>query len=117
MNTEEAHTVYGWEDVTSLKKIEETLVQDGFAYRYLRDSIGKDGQAFALCSTWLSSAYARLGRKYEAKGVLSNIASVTGELGLMGQSIDVKDKVFAGNFPQGFVHSGFIRAFLDILNG
>ena len=100
----------------TLKIIEKMLLVKGFVYRYSFDSIGKANHAFALCSTWLSSAYAKLGRKDEAIKILSNIKEITGRNNFMGEDIDIHSKIFTGNFPQGFVHAGFIKAIINIKN-
>ncbi len=112
--------IYGFLDkedkvfLNSLKRLEKTLIKEGFVYRYLNDSMGEERQAFSLCSTWLSSVYGRISRTNDAKKVLSDLAAVSGPLGLIGEDVDVKSKIFTGNFPQGFAHAGYIRAFMDL---
>lgn len=112
--------VYGFIDVNdgifteTLKVIEKNLARDGFVFRYLSDSLGKSTHPFTLCSFWLSSVYSMLGDRKKAKEILDSVAYVSGPLGLIGEDIDVKEKVFTGNFPQGFSHAGFIRAFMKM---
>ncbi|MEM0143459.1 MAG: glycoside hydrolase family 15 protein [Candidatus Parvarchaeum sp.] len=113
--------LYGFMDVNdplfvnTLKIIEKTLVVKGFVYRYNFDSLGKASHSFVLCSAWLASIYAKLGRNNDAIRILENIKSITGPNNLIGEDIDVHNKTFTGNFPQGFVHASFIQALLDIL--
>ena len=112
--------LYGFVSVTdpifvkTLKLIEKTLVVKGFVYRYNFDPLGKANHAFVLCSMWLASVYSRMGRDNDAVKVLENVKSIAGPNNLIGEDIDVHNKVFTGNFPQGFVHASFITAITDM---
>ncbi len=117
-----AFPIYGFVDVNdpvflkTLKVVEKTLFVKGFVYRYNFDSIGKANHAFVLCSMWLASVYSRLKRKNDALQLLKNVKSIVGSNNLIGEDIDVHNKVFTGNFPQGFVHATFINSIIDILS-
>lgn len=114
--------IYGFMDfndplfLNTLKVVERNLTIKGFVYRYTFDPLGRAHHAFVLCSTWLASVYANLNRKKDAIKILENIKNITGSNNLLGEDIDVHNKVFTGNFPQGFVHAGLIKALLDIKN-
>ena len=101
--------------LNTLKVIEKSLVVKNFVYRYNFDPLGRANHAFVLCSTWLASVYAHLNRKGDAIKILDNIKSITGPNNLIGEDIDVHNKVFTGNFPQGFVHAGIVQALIDIM--
>ncbi len=101
--------------LNTLKAMEKTLVVKGFVYRYNFDPLGRANHAFVLCSAWLASVYVNLDRKNDAIKILENLKEITGPNNLVGEDIDVHDKQFSGNFPQGFVHAALVQAILDIL--
>ncbi len=102
--------------VKTLKIIEKSLVVKGFVYRYKFDSLGETKHAFSLCSMWLASVYSLMRRKDEAIQLLKNIKSIVGPNNLIGEDVDVDNKFFTGNFPQGFVHASLINSIIDVLN-
>ena len=114
--------IYGFIDandpifIKTLKVVEKTLFIKGFVYRYNFDSLGKSNHAFVLCSMWLASVYSKTKRKDDAINLLKNVKSIVGPNNLIGEDIDIHNKVFTGNFPQGFVHAAFINSIIDILN-
>ncbi len=114
--------IYGFVDfndkvfLNTLKQVEKNLVVKGFVYRYNFDPLGKANHAFVLCSAWLASVYAKLGRKKDAIKLIDNVKNITGSNNLIGEDIDVHNKTFTGNFPQGFVHALLVQSLIDIDN-
>ncbi len=103
--------------LNTLNNIEKDLVVDGFVYRYKNYEIGKPSHQFTLCSAWLSSVYAKMGRIDNAQTLIKNVSELCGPLKLVGEHVDKDNKFFLGNFPQGFAHAGIINALIDISNG
>jgi GH15 family glucan-1,4-alpha-glucosidase len=100
--------------LSTLKVIQEQLVEDSLVYRYniLRGAAtgfpGKEG-TFSMCSFWNVECLARAGdlplaRLYfeKALGYANHLGLYAEELGLQGEQL--------GNFPQAFTHLGLISA-------
>ena len=100
--------------ISTLKVINERLVEDSLVYRYnvlegVHDGLpGREG-TFSMCSFWNVECLARAGdlklaRFYFEKtlGYASHLGLYAEELGLNGQQL--------GNFPQAFTHMGLISA-------
>lgn len=101
--------------LSTLSLIEKTMVKGDFVFRYSSDSLGRSTHPFVLCSFWRSSVYSMLGDAERARSILRSLVDIAGPLCLFGEDVDMKERTFTGNFPQGFAHAGFIRAYLDVL--
>jgi len=44
----------------------------------------------------------------EAESLVKELNSISGELGLVGEHLNVEKREFTGNFPQAFVHAQLI---------
>jgi GH15 family glucan-1,4-alpha-glucosidase len=99
---------------STLKVINERLVEDSLVYRYnilegVHDGLpGREG-TFSMCSFWNVECLARAGDLKQARfyfektlGYASHLGLYAEELGLEGQQL--------GNFPQAFTHLGLISA-------
>lgn len=99
---------------STLKKINETLVEDSLVYRYNvltgADTGFPGGEGtFSMCSFWNVECLARAGDVQQARfhfeknlGYANHLGLYSEELGLAGEQL--------GNFPQAFTHLGLISA-------
>jgi len=105
--------LYGFMEVkdptflATLRKLEE-LRLGPFVKRYAEDFMGEAKHPFLLTSLWLARIYVRLGRMDEAESLVKELNSISGELGLVGEHLNVEKREFTGNFPQAFVHAQLI---------
>ncbi len=113
--------IYGFIDASdqrfigTLRRIESELgAGEGFLTRYGSDFMGKAEHPFTLLSAWLARVYLRLGRKEDARKVLSRLISSSNEMMLIGEHVDLEAREPRGNFPQLFPHAGLIDAIIEI---
>ncbi|MFE5535935.1 glycoside hydrolase family 15 protein [Streptomyces sp. NPDC056492] len=89
--------------------IDRELTRDGHVYRYHGGDGLKGGEgSFVLCTLWLASALAYLGRMEEAEQRLGLVLGCANDLGLLAEEYDPLTRSQLGNFPQGFSHLGVI---------
>ncbi|MFD7084080.1 glycoside hydrolase family 15 protein [Streptomyces sp. NPDC059918] len=89
--------------------IETELTRDGHVYRYHGGDGLKGGEgSFVLCTLWLASALAYVGRMEEAEQRLGLVLGCANDLGLLAEEYDPLTRSQLGNFPQGFSHLGVI---------
>ncbi|MFF0215954.1 glycoside hydrolase family 15 protein [Streptomyces vinaceus] len=89
--------------------IDAELTRDGHVYRYHGGDGLKGGEgSFVLCTLWLASALAYLGRTEEAEQRLGLVLGCANDLGLLAEEYDPLTRSQLGNFPQGFSHLGVI---------
>lgn len=82
-----------------------------FVYRYLaEDGLGGQEGAFNLCTFWMISALAKVGKTEQARNVFDEYETHIASSGLMSEEIDPQTGQYLGNFPQGFSHLGYIMA-------
>jgi GH15 family glucan-1,4-alpha-glucosidase len=105
----------------TVRAIEESLVRDGLVYRYTTrsDTRSVDGLppgegAFFLCSFWLASCYAVLGRHDEAHRLFERLIAIRNDVGLLSEEYDPAVARMLGNFPQAFSHVGLINTALRL---
>ena len=84
-----------------------------------RDPPGDDGLAggegaFLPCSFWLAQALAATGAVDEAGGVLDQLQSLAGPLGLYAEEADPASGELLGNYPQALTHAALVQAALAI---
>lgn len=99
---------------STLKTINQTLVEDSLVYRYNVMKGANSGfpggeGTFAMCSFWNVECLARTGDLKQARfdfektlGYANHLGLYSEELGLTGEQL--------GNFPQAFTHLGLISA-------
>jgi len=89
----------------------ELCFDDVFVYRY-RNNDGLDGDegAFILCSYWLISALAKIGKSKQAQSLFEKLENQFSNSGLFSEEINPKDGTYLGNFPQAFSHMGYIMS-------
>ncbi len=90
------------------------LTEDGFVLRYVTTETddglsGKEG-TFLICSFWLVSAMAIVGRMQDASDLLEKLVRIASPLGLYAEEFEVARARHLGNFPQAFSHLALIEA-------
>ncbi|MCA1841169.1 MAG: glycoside hydrolase family 15 protein [Actinomycetota bacterium] len=78
------------------------------------DGIESEEGAFVVCTFWLISALAKVGRKQQATDLFDEIASMANDVGLFAEQIEPGTHRFLGNFPQAISHSSLVIAAHDI---
>jgi alpha,alpha-trehalase len=94
--------------------IAKELTEDGFVLRYVTTETddglsGKEG-TFLICSFWLVSALAIVGRMQDASDLLEKLVRIASPLGLYAEEFEVGRARHLGNFPQAFSHLALIEA-------
>lgn len=108
--------------VGTIEAVQRNLsIRGGFLLRYHthgavpgRDGLPGDEGAFLICSGWLISALARIGRVDEAEILLDGLLGTRNDLGLMSEEWDPHQQQQLGNLPQGFSHLTVILAVLAV---
>ena len=100
---------------STIERIEEELVVDGFVQRYDPDeSAAIDGLppgegSFLPCSFWLVDCLHLMGREKDAREMFQRLLDVRTGLGLLAEEYDTASRRLVGNFPQAFSHIGLIN--------
>jgi GH15 family glucan-1,4-alpha-glucosidase len=94
--------------------ISSELTENGFVLRYVTGETddglsGKEG-TFLICSFWLVSSLAIVGRMREANDLMERLLRVSSPLGLYAEEFEVDRARHLGNFPQAFSHLALIEA-------
>jgi GH15 family glucan-1,4-alpha-glucosidase len=94
--------------------ISSELTEHGFVLRYVTGETddglsGKEG-TFLICSFWLVSALAIVGKMKEASDLMERLLRVSSPLGLYAEEFEVDRARHLGNFPQAFSHLALIEA-------
>jgi GH15 family glucan-1,4-alpha-glucosidase len=106
--------VYGFVDARdprferTLAEVERGLRRGPFVLRYEKDSIGPAVHPFLLASEWLGIVYALRGERGKAEEVLEAVRRCAGDIGLLGEHVDVETCEPRGNYPHAFSHAGYI---------
>jgi GH15 family glucan-1,4-alpha-glucosidase len=105
--------------LSTMRVIEEDLVDDSLVYRYRHDLAASDGLAgregtFCICSFWYAECLARAGDVDQARYYFEKMLGYANHLGLYPEELGPAGE-HLGNFPQAFTHIGLISAayFLD----
>jgi GH15 family glucan-1,4-alpha-glucosidase len=105
--------------LSTLRAIEEDLVDDSLVYRYrigdaASDGLEGDEGTFNMCSFWYVECLARAGDLDKARFFFEKMLGYANHLGLYSEELGPRGE-HLGNFPQAFTHLGLISAayFLD----
>jgi alpha,alpha-trehalase len=103
----------------TVKAIAEELTEDGFVLRYRTDETddglsGKEG-TFLICSFWLVSALAIVGKLQQARDLMERLLRISSPLGLYAEEFDAATGRHLGNFPQAFSHLALMEAAARII--
>ncbi|MEU7820682.1 glycoside hydrolase family 15 protein [Catellatospora sp. NPDC049133] len=71
---------------------------------------GISNGTFLICSFWLVSALAAVGRTQRARDLMERLLAVASPLGLYAEEFDTANGRHLGNFPQAFSHLALIEA-------
>ena len=101
--------------VSTLEAIRKELGEGDLVFRYkMEDGFeGKEG-AFLICSFWLVSCLAKMGKVGDAKELFEKLLKRANHLGLYSEEVDPKTGEALGNFPQAYTHMGLISAACDL---
>ena len=103
----------------TVEAISTELTENGFVLRYVTGETddglsGKEG-TFLICSFWLVSSLAIVGRMKEASDLMERLLRIASPLGLYAEEFEVDRARHLGNFPQAFSHLALIEAAARII--
>lgn len=109
---------------STMRAIEEQLVEDTLVYRYDTERTGVDGipgreGSFTACSFWYIECLARAGQLEKAQLLFEKMLGYANHLGLYSEELGSNGQ-HLGNFPQALTHLALISAatYLDrVLSG
>ena len=99
---------------STLRAIEEELVDDSLVYRYRQNAGATDGLlggegTFNACSFWYCEVLARSGDPQKARFLFEKMLGYANHVGLYSEELGPHGE-HLGNFPQAFTHLGLISA-------
>jgi GH15 family glucan-1,4-alpha-glucosidase len=100
--------------LSTLRAIDEGLVEDSLVFRYRKgegahDGLMGDEGTFNMCSFWYAEALARSGDVQKARLAFEKMLGYANHLGLYAEELGPHGE-HLGNFPQAFTHLGLISA-------
>jgi len=97
--------------VKTVKHYEESLVKNGYVFRYRNnDDFGVPRHAFTVCTFWMVDALVAMGRADEARGIFERVLKCANHVGLLSEDVDPESGELWGNFPQTYSHVGIINS-------
>jgi GH15 family glucan-1,4-alpha-glucosidase len=104
--------------LSTLKAIEQDLVEDSHVRRYLVNMAADDGVpgeegTFCMCTFWYVECLSRCGRLAEARFNFEKMLGYSNHLGLFSEELGPRGE-YLGNFPQAFTHLSLINAAFDL---
>src|SRR5579859_5427164 len=108
--------------ISTVKRIEEALMIDGFVYRFQPGEtpgygdvpVGEFEGAFLPCTFWLATTYAMMGRLDDADEILAQAERVAGDVGLFAEEVDARTGHFLGNTPLLFSQMEYVRSIVTL---
>jgi GH15 family glucan-1,4-alpha-glucosidase len=100
--------------LSTLKKIEEVLVEDSLVFRYRVGDAAHDGfhgeeGTFNMCTFWFTECLARSGDPRQGRFIFEKMLGYASHVGLYAEQLGPQGE-HLGNFPQAFTHLGLISA-------
>ncbi len=100
--------------LSTLRAIEEELVDDSLVYRYRIGKAASDGLSgeegtFCMCSFWYVECLSRAGDLEKARFYLEKMLGYANHLGLYAEELGPRGE-HLGNFPQAFTHLALISS-------
>ena len=104
--------------LSTLRAVEQTLVEDSLVYRYEIAGIETDGLegaegSFSICSFWYIECLSRSGDLQKARFLFEKMLGYANHVGLYAEEIGPAGE-HLGNFPQAFTHLALISAAYDL---
>ncbi|MDP9195595.1 MAG: glycoside hydrolase family 15 protein [Pseudomonadota bacterium] len=104
--------------VSTVKAIEDNLMEDGLVMRYRPDQVDealwpKEG-TFLICSFWLCDVLILQGRTQDARRLFEKLLGLCNDLGLLSEEYDPESGRMLGNFPQAYSHIGILTTALNL---
>jgi GH15 family glucan-1,4-alpha-glucosidase len=104
--------------LSTLRAIEEVLVEDSLVYRYKTGDAFWDGLlgtegTFTICSFWYVECLSRSGDLEQARFFFEKALGYANHLGLYSEQLGHRGE-HLGNFPQAFTHLALISAGFDL---
>jgi len=100
--------------LSTLKALDDTLVEDSLVHRYKVGHATPDGLpgqegTFSMCTFWFAECLARSGDVPQARFVFEKMLGYANHVGLYAEELGPRGE-HLGNFPQAFTHLGLISA-------
>jgi GH15 family glucan-1,4-alpha-glucosidase len=104
--------------LSTLRAVEDKLVEDSLVYRYEIDGMETDGLegpegTFSVCSFWYIECLSRSGDLQKARFLFEKMLGYANHVGLYAEEIGPAGE-HLGNFPQAFTHLALISAAYDL---
>lgn len=104
--------------LSTLRAIEESLVEDSFVHRYNIGSAAPDALpgaegTFTICTFWYVECLSRAGDVDKARFYFEKALGYANHLGLYGEELGPRGE-HLGNFPQAFTHLALISAAYEL---
>jgi GH15 family glucan-1,4-alpha-glucosidase len=104
--------------ISTMRAVEERLVQDSLVNRYEIEGVGTDGLegpdgSFSICSFWYIECLSRSGDLPQARFLFEKMLGYANHVGLYAEEIGPSGE-HLGNFPQAFTHLALISAAYDL---
>ena len=104
--------------LSTMRAIEQRLVQDSLVYRYEIEGPETDGMegaegSFSICSFWYIECLSRSGDLQQARFLFEKMLGYASHVGLYAEEIGPAGE-HLGNYPQAFTHLALISAAYDL---
>ena len=104
--------------ISTLRAIENELVEDSLVYRYnvgeaFSDMLAGGEGTFSICSFWYIECVSRSGDLEKARYLFEKILGYSNRLGLFSEQLGSRGE-FLGNVPQAFTHLALISTAFDL---
>ena len=104
--------------LSTLRAVENRLVDDSLVYRYDIEGPETDGLSgtegtFSICSFWYIECLSRSGDVQKARFLLEKMFGYANHVGLYAEEVGPKGE-HLGNFPQALTHLALISAAFDL---
>ena len=104
--------------LSTLRAIEEDLLDDSLVYRYKIGDAASDGLSgeegtFCMCTFWYVECLAKSGDLARARFIFEKMLGYANHLGLFAEELGPRGE-HLGNYPQAFTHLGLISAAFNL---
>jgi GH15 family glucan-1,4-alpha-glucosidase len=104
--------------LSTMRAIEQELVDDSLVYRYrigkaTHDGLSGEEGTFGICTFWYVEALGRTGDVDQARFTYEKILSYANHVGLYAEQLGPHGE-HLGNTPQAFTHLALISAAYDL---